>query len=148
MTFPILNISTPAMSIPEGATLVSQVTKTLAQDSTFISLQAEAGEYFALLDIQALGSDIQPFNALPGILVSFSQTLNGGLTFPRIVPGTTVNSPTAGQTSSSSLEFTSNGLSAINVSLIKGKYGRNPDTLNPTMSSFFYTAQVSLYLIP
>jgi hypothetical protein len=148
MTFPILNISTPAQTVPAGAALVSQVTKTLAQDATFLSLQAEAGTYFALLDIQALGSDIQPFNALPGILVSFSETLNEGLTFPRIVPGTTVNSPVSGQTSSSSLEFTSNGLSAINVSLIKGKYGRNPDTLNPSQSSFFYTAQVSLYFIP
>jgi hypothetical protein len=104
-------IDHPAKSIPENASLVSTVKKTLDGDTNLLALQLGAGTFFIKCSLQSFSSR----TTLPALHVSYSRATPEGTT-TNTVTGKTYNIKDS-ETVDSSVSFTSNGLGPVSVGL-------------------------------
>jgi hypothetical protein len=99
-TDPTVTVSSPALPVPDKATLVSTVKKTLDGDTNLLASQLGAGTFFIKCSLEPHSSG----TTLPGMNVEYSYATEAGTT-TNTVTGKT--SQAIGKTISQSVEFVS-----------------------------------------
>jgi hypothetical protein len=136
-----VTVQTPAASIPDGATLVAQISvSNFTQDKpAILATQFNAGTYFVISSVTVSGNPPSS-SVIPALVVGYSYAGDSG-TVPNSVAGVTSQGSEVvdGYNVTSSVEFDHDGQGVISAGVAGGSYQPN--------QNWGYAATISIYKV-